>query len=350
MKMKALVYHGDHNISLEMVDKPVILKPTDAIVKVTKTTICGTDLGIFKGKNPEVASGRILGHEGIGIVESVGDSVSNVKVGDKVLISCITPCGKCDNCRKQLYSHCREEEGGWKFGYMINGTQAEYVRVPFADNSLYKYPATISDDVAVMLSDALPTGHEIGVKYGNVKPGDSIAIVGAGPVGMGALLTSQLYSPANIIVIDLDENRLKMAKELGATHTIVPSENLLKDVQAIVGKDGVDVAIEAVGVPQTWDVCQTIVKPGGNIAVVGVHGKKVDFNVQNLWIKNLTITTGLVNTNTTPMLINGVSTGKLPVEKLITHKFNLSDMMKAYETFLNAADTKAMKLLIDAEK
>ncbi|ENY68626.1 Alcohol dehydrogenase [Metamycoplasma auris 15026] len=348
--MKALVYHGEHNISLEMVDKPVILKPTDAIIKVTRTTICGTDLGIYKGKNPEVASGRILGHEGIGILEEVGSSVSNVKVGDKVLIGCITPCGKCDNCRRQLYSHCREQEGGWKLGYMINGTQAEYVRVPFADNSLYKYPQSINDEVAVMLSDALPTGHEIGVQYGNVGPGKSVAIIGAGPVGMGALLTAQLYSPAQLIVIDLDKNRLEMAKKLGATHTLTPDEKLFDNLKEIVGSDGVDVAIEAVGIPQTWDICQKIVKPGGHVSIVGVHGKPVDFNVQNLWIKNITITTGLVNTNTLPMLINAVSTGKLPVSQLITHKFNLSDMMKAYETFINAADNKAMKIFIDATK
>ncbi|ENY53762.1 Alcohol dehydrogenase [Metamycoplasma alkalescens 14918] len=350
MKMKALVYHGEHNISLELVDKPTILKPTDAIVKVTRTTICGTDLGIYKGKNPEVASGRILEHEGIGIVEEVGESVSNVKVGDKVLIGCITPCGKCDNCRKQLYSHCRETEGGWKLGYMINGTQAEYVRVPFADNSLYKYPQTINDEVAVMLSDALPTGHEIGVQYGHVSPGKSVAIIGAGPVGMGALLTAQLYSPAHLIVIDLDKNRLEMARKLGATHTLVPDEELFDNLKEIVGEDGVDVAIEAVGIPQTWDVCQQIVKAGGNISIVGVHGKPVNFNVQNLWIKNITLTTGLVNTNTLPMLINAVSTGKLPVSDLITHRFNLSDMMQAYETFINASDNEAMKIFIDATK
>ncbi|KAF7378528.1 hypothetical protein HZH68_017185 [Vespula germanica] len=227
--MKALVYHGEHNISLELVDKPTILKPTDAIVKVTRTTICGTDLGIYKGKNPEVASGRILGHEGIGIVEEVGESVSNVKVGDEVLIGCITPCGKCDNCRKQLYSHCRETE----------------------DNSLYKYPQTINDEIAVMLSDALPTGHEIGVQYGHVSPGKSVAIIGAGPVGMGALLTAQLYSPGHLIVIDLDKNRLEMARKLGATHTLVPNEKLFDNLKEIVGEDGVDVAIEAVGIPQT---------------------------------------------------------------------------------------------------
>ncbi len=349
MKMKALVYHGDHNIKFEEVEKPVIQKPTDVIVKILKTTICGTDLGIYKGKNPEVADGRILGHEGIGIVEEIGESISNVKVGDKVIVSCVTPCGKCDNCRVQLYSQCRETEGGWKFGYMIDGTQAEYVRVPFGDNSLYKYPETISDDIAVMISDALPTGHEIGVQYGQVAPGKTVAIVGAGPVGMGALLTSQFYSPSKIIVIDFDENRLKMAKEMGATHTLVPSANLVDDIKAIVGEDGVDVAIEAVGMPATWDTCQQIVKAGGNISVVGVHGKSVDFNLQSLWIKNLTITTGLVNTNTTPLIINACSAGKLPMEKLITHRFDFNDMMKAYDTFLNAAEHGTMKVLLEVK-
>ncbi|WP_067141692.1 zinc-dependent alcohol dehydrogenase family protein [Oceanivirga salmonicida] len=347
--MKALVYHGEHNIKFEEVPKPVIKKPTDAIVKIVKTTICGTDLGIYKGKNPEVADGRILGHEGIGIVEEIGSSVSNLKVGDKVIIGCVTPCGKCDNCKTQLYSHCREEEGGWKFGYMIDGTQAEYVRVPFADNSLYKYPNSISDDVAVLISDNLPTGHEIGVQYGGVKPGSTVAIVGAGPVGMGTLLTSQFYSPSKIIVIDFDKNRLELAKKMGATHTIVPSDNLVEDIKAIVGEDGVDVAIEAVGMPATWATCQQIVKAGGNIAVVGVHGKAVDFELQSLWIKNLTVTTGLVNTDTIPLLINAVSSGRFPMEKLITHRFKFNDMMNAYDTFLNAANTNAMKVLLEVE-
>ncbi len=356
--MKALVYHGEHNIALEEVPKPVIKRPTDVIVKMVKTTICGTDLGIYKGKNPEIdekfkaegKDGRILGHEGVGIVDEVGEAITNFKKGDKVLISCVTPCGTCSYCRTQLYSQCKDDEGGWKLGYMVDGTQAEYVRVPFGDNSLYKYPDTIDDEVAVMLSDILPTGHEIGVQYGQVKPGDAIAIVGAGPVGMGALLTAQFYSPAIIIMIDLDENRLAMAKELGATHVLQPSDNIVEEIQKIVGGDGVDVAIEAVGIPPTWDVCQKIVRAGGNIANAGVHGKKVDFDIHKLWIKNLTITTGLVNTNTTPMLMKAVSTNKLPMKNLITHRFNLSDMMSAYDTFLNASETKAMKLIIDSQK
>ncbi|GET28409.1 zinc-dependent alcohol dehydrogenase family protein [Prolixibacter sp. SD074] len=345
--MKALVYHGEHNIALEEKSNPKIENTTDAIVKVVKTTICGTDLGIYKGKNPYMRDGIILGHEGIGIIEEVGEGVSQFKVGDKVLISCITSCGSCEYCKKQLYSHCKD--GGWILGHMIDGVQAEYVRIPYADNSLYKIPKTIDDDVAVMLSDILPTGHEIGVQYGNVKPGDAIAIVGAGPVGMSVLLTAQFYSPTIIVMIDLDENRLEMAKSLGATHTLKPSENIKENIAEIVGEEGVDVAIEAVGLPQTWDTCQKIVKPGGNIANVGVHGKKVDFEIQDLWIKNLTITTGLVNTNTTPMLMKAVATNKLPVDKLITHHYKLNEIEKAYDVFINASKEKALKIIIDAD-
>lgn len=342
--MKALVYHGDHNIALEEKPKPGILKPTDVILKVLKTTICGTDLGIYKGKNPEIANGRILGHEGVGIVEEVGESVRQFKKGDKVLISCITSCGSCEYCKKQLYSHCKD--GGWILGYMIDGVQAEYVRIPHADNSLYKIPASIDDEVAVLLSDILPTGHEIGVQYGSVKPGDAIAIVGAGPVGMSVLLTSQFYSPSIIIMIDMDENRLNLAKELGATHIInSATENVLETIKSIVG-DGVDVAIEAVGIPATWDICQKIVKPGAHIANVGVHGVKVDFEIEKLWIKNLTITTGLVNTNTTPMLIKAVSANRFDLKKLITHHYKLDEIEQAYQTFLNGAKEKALKIII----
>lgn len=343
--MKALVYHGDHNIALEERPKPTIIKPTDVIVKILKTTICGTDLGIYKGKNPDITPGRILGHEGIGVIEEVGESVSQFKVGDKVLISCVTSCGSCEYCKKQLYAHCKD--GGWILGYMIDGVQAEYARIPHADNSLYKIPETISDETAVMLSDILPTGHEIGAQYGNVKPGDTIAIIGAGPVGMAVLLTAQFYSPAVIIMVDMDENRLALAKELGATHTVNSgTENAVEAILKIAGGDGVDVAIEAVGIPATWDICQKIVKPGAHIANVGVHGVKVDFEIEKLWIKNLTITTGLVNTNTTPMLIKAASANKLPLQKLITHRFKLEEIEHAYEIFLNGAKEKAIKIII----
>lgn len=343
--MKALVYYGDHHIALEDRAKPTILKPTDALVKIIKTTICGTDLGIYKGKNPEIESGRILGHEGVGIIEEVGDSVSQFKKGDKVIISCITSCGSCEYCKKQMYSHCKD--GGWILGYMIDGVQAEYARIPHADNSLHKIPATIDDDIAVLLSDILPTGHEIGVQYGKVKPGDEIAIIGAGPIGMSALLTAQFYTPSKIIMVDLDDNRLQLAKELGATHTInSKTTNVEKAIKDIVDGDGVDVAIEAVGLPQTWDICQKIVKPGAHIANVGVHGQKVDFEINKLWIKNLTITTGLVNTNTTPMLLKAVSTNSLDLKKMITHHFPLSELEHAYQVFINGAEEKALKIII----
>lgn len=343
--MKALVYRGEHKIGLEDKPMPAIQKPTDAIVRILKTTICGTDLGIYKGKNPEIPMGTILGHEGLGIVEEVGGSVTQFKKGDKVLISCITSCGACEYCKKQLYAHCKD--GGWILGHMIDGTQAEYVRTPHADNSLYKVPATLDDEVAVLLSDILPTGHEIGVQYGNVKPGDTVAIVGAGPIGLAVLLTAQFYSPARIIMIDTDDNRLELAKELGATHVINPTKENAEEAVFKIAAEGVDVAVEAVGVPATWNICQHIVKPGAHIATVGVHGQKVDFELEKLWIKNLTVRTGLVNTNTTPMLIKVADSDKLPLKKLITHRFQLDQIEEAYKVFLNAAEEKAVKLIIN---
>ncbi len=278
--MKALVYKGPGQKVWESVPSPKIAQPTDAIVKIAKTTICGTDLHILKGDVPAVTSGRILGHEAVGIVDEVGAAVRNCKKGDRVLVSCITSCGKCEYCKRQMYAH--SEDGGWILGHLIDGTQAEYVRIPHADNSLYPVPARADEEALVMLSDILPTGFEIGVLYGGVKPGDAVAIVGAGPVGLAALLTAQFYSPSKVFMIDLDDARLDVAKKFGATHVLNSSR--AKVVEAILAetKDGVDVAIEAVGVPQTFDVCQNIVRPGGHIANVGVHGKSVDFQIQKL--------------------------------------------------------------------
>lgn len=343
--MKGLVYGGPGKIELKEVPVPGIEKPTDALVRVVKTTICGTDLGILHGKTPTCKPGTTLGHEGVGVIEMVGDGVRNFKKGDHVIISCITSDGTCEYCKKQMYSHC--EDGGWILGHLINGTQAEYVRIPHADNSLHLIPSGSDEEALVMLSDILPTGHEIGVINGQVKPGDTIAIVGAGPVGMAALLTSLFYSPAKIYMIDLDENRLKLAKEFGATDTINSGkEDALKKILSET-KDGVDVAIEAVGMPATFDLCQKIIRPGGNIAIVGVHGKSVDLQLQDLWIQNITLTTGLVNTNTTPMLLKTVTSKKINPKKLITHHFKLEEIEKAYEVFGNASEEKAMKVIIE---
>jgi len=345
--MNALVYGGPGKKEWKEVPTPQLIAPTDAIVKVLKTTICGTDLHILKGDVPAVTAGRILGHEGVGIIEETGTAVNNFKKGDHVLISCITSCGKCEYCKKQMYSHC--EDGGWILGHLIDGTQAEYVRIPHADNSLYPIPAGANEEALVMLSDILPTGHEIGVLNGTVKPGDTIAIVGAGPIGMSVLLTAQFYSPARIIMIDVDENRLEVAKKFGATDIINPAKEDVGKLVARLTKDGVDVAIEAVGIPQTFDVCQNIIRPGGHIANVGVHGKSVELQIQKLWIQNITITTGLVNTNTTPMLMKTVQSEKLQPEKLITHRFTFNQVIDAYEVFGNAAKEKAIKVLISNE-
>jgi alcohol dehydrogenase len=343
--MKALVYHGPGKKSWEEVPMPVLKESTDAVVKILKTTICGTDLHIMKGDLPAVTDGRIIGHEGVGVIEEVGSAVSTFKKGDHVIISCITSCGKCEYCKKAMYSHC--EKGGWILGNLIDGCQAEYVRIPYADNSLYPIPAGADEEALVMLSDILPTGFECGVLNGKVKPGDTIAIVGSGPIGMAALLTAQFYTPAEIIMIDMDENRLNVAKTFGATHVINSSkENAVEKIMSLTNGRGVDAAIEAVGIAATFELCERIVGVGGHIANIGVHGTSVTLHMENLWSQNITITTRLVDTVTTPMLFKTVQSGKLDPKKLITHHFKLDQIVEAYETFGNASKEKALKVIL----
>jgi len=315
-------------------------------VKVTKTTICGTDLHILKGDLPTCEPGRILGHEGVGVVDKIGPAVTAFKPGDRVLISCVTACGKCEYCRRAMFSHCTT--GGWILGNQIDGTQAEYVRIPHADTSLYPIPEGADEEALVMLSDILPTGFECGVLNGKVAPGSTVAIVGSGPVGLAALLTAQLYSPAEIIMIDLDDNRLGVARKFGATQTVNSADGKAADtVMAMTGKRGVDTAIEAVGIPATFELCEKIISPGGTIANIGVHGKKVDLHLESLWDRNISITTRLVDTVTIPMLFKTVRSKKIDPKLLITHRFRLANILDAYETFGAAAKTKALKVIIE---
>lgn len=346
--MKALVYRGPGQKALEDRPKPQIIAPSDAIVRVTRTTICGTDLHILKGDVPTCQPGTVLGHEGMGIVEDVGAGVTAFRAGDPVLISCITSCGKCDYCRRGMYSHCTT--GGWTLGHTVDGTQAEFVRIPHADTSLHRIPAGMEEvDALVMLSDILPTGMECGAINGRVQPGSTVAIVGAGPVGLAALLASKFYSPAEIIMIDLDPNRLGVARTLGATATVNSgTADAVEAVMAMTGGRGVDVAIEAVGIPQTFAICEGVVGAGGTIANVGVHGAKVDLHLERLWAHNITLTTRLVDTVTTPMLLKTVQAGTLHPGQLITHHFRLADILDAYETFGRAAAHDALKVLITA--
>ncbi len=344
--MKALIYVAPGKKALEDRPIPTIASSTDAIVKVTKTTICGTDLHILKGDVPTCKPGRILGHEGIGVVDKIGTGVTEFKPGDHVLISCITADGKCEYCRKGMYSHC--VNGGWILGNTIDGTQAEYVRIPFADTSLYKIPAEVDEESMVMLSDILPTGFECGVLNGKVQPGNTVAIVGSGPIGLAALLTAQFYSPAEIIMIDVDSNRLDVAKRFGATKTINSSDGKAAEkVMQITNKRGVDTAIEAVGVPATFNICEDIVAPGGIIANIGVHGTKVDLHLERLWSQNIAITTRLVDTFATPMLLKTVQSQKINPKLLISHHFKLENILEAYDTFGQAAKTKALKVIIE---
>jgi alcohol dehydrogenase len=345
--MKALVYLARGKKALDERPKPEIASPTDAIVKITKTTICGTDLHILKGDVPTCRPGRILGHEGVGVVDEVGTGVTMFKPGDHVLISCISACGKCEYCRKQIYSHCTT--GGWILGNAIDGTQAEFVRIPHADMSLYPIPEGADEEALVMLSDILPTGFECGVLNGKVQPGSTVAIVGSGPIGLAALLTAQFFSPAEIVMIDLDDNRLEVAKRFGATSTINSADgNAAEAVMKMTGNRGVDAAIEAVGIPATFELCEKIVAAGGVIANIGVHGIKADLHLESLWDRNISITTRLVDTAAIPMLMKTVLARKIDPKLLITHRFRFDDIIDAYETFGHAAETKALKVIIEA--
>ena len=350
--MKALVYHGPGKKAWEDVPPPQIRRPTDAIVRIDTTTICGTDLHILKGDVPAVTPGRVLGHEGVGVITEVGSAVTSFGVGDNVLISCIKSCGRCTFCKQALHAHCLGDEGavgiGWVFGHLIDGTQAEFVRVPYADTSLYKVPEGVTNQQAVMLSDILPTGFEIGVQYGQTKPGDVVAVIGAGPIGLSVMMTAALYGAAKIIALDLDMNRIEQARKFGATHVVHAADADWKGkAMALTDGFGVDVAVEAVGVSSTFEMATQIVRPGGHVANVGVHGRPVPLRLQDLWIHNITISMGLVNTNTTPMLLKLVAEGRLDVDKFASHHFELGDMLAAYDTFGRAAETKALKVIIE---
>lgn len=343
--MKGLVYYGVGIQQWEDRPEPRLQNPMDAIVRMSKTTICGTDLHIMKGNVPTVNQGRILGHEGIGVIEEIGAGVTEHQVGDTVLISCITSCGKCATCKKGSYGHCIN--GGWILGNTIDGCQAEYVRIPYADGSLHQLPAGADEEAYVMLSDILPTGLEVGVLEGKVRPGCTLAIVGAGPVGLAALLTAQFYSPANIIMIDIDDNRLSVAEALGATHLINNSDGkAIDEVMKLTEGMGVDVTIEAIGTPVGWDICENIVAAGGNIAILGVHGKSVTLHLEQMWKRNFTLTAGLVHTTTIPMLMSAVQARRVQPRKLISHHLGLSEIRHAYDVFSTAAQHQALKVLM----
>ncbi len=346
--MKALVYHGPGRMAWEDTPKPGISAATDAIVRVDATTICGTDLHIMKGDLPATTDGRILGHEAVGTVESVGSAVKNVKPGDRVLVSCVSACGTCRFCREGRYGQCLGG-GGWILGYMIDGTQAEYVRVPFADTSTYPVPDGVADEDLLMLADILPTSYEVGVLNGHVFPGDVVAIVGAGPIGLSAMMTARLFSPSHIVAIDLADTRLDAAKRFGADVLVNSGrDDPLMVVQELTGGLGADVAIEAVGIPATFELATALVRPGGRIANIGVHGKPATLHLETLWTRDVTITTGLVDTFSTPTLIRLLAGGQLNTSVFVTQRFALDDMMAAYDTFGRAAETGALKVVLTA--
>jgi alcohol dehydrogenase len=345
--MKALVYHGPGQRGWDSVNDPSITDPTDIVVRIDTTTICGTDLHILKGDVPAVTPGTILGHEAVGTVEEVGAGVTSVVPGDRVLMSCISSCGRCRFCKEGRYGQCIGG-GGWIFGHLINGLQAEYARVPFADNSVYKVPEALTDEQVLFLADILPTAFEVGVLNGHVQPGDTVAIVGAGPIGLAAILTSRLFTPGHIVAIDLAESRLASARRFGADVTINNgSEDAVARIMDLTNGLGADVAFEAVGEPPTFELAADVIRPGGRVANIGVHGHSAELHLEKLWIRDVTITTGLVDTFSIPQLMRLIASGRLDPELFATHRFALSDTMDAYDTFGDAATTNALKVVLE---
>jgi len=348
--MHAVVYHGPGQKSWDEVPDPQLVEPTDAIVRVDTTTICGTDLHILKGDVPAVTDGRVLGHEAVGTVEEVGAAVTTIKPGDRVLVSCISACGRCRYCREARYGQCLGG-GGWILGHLVDGTQAEKVRVPFADTSTYLVPAGVPDEHVLMLADILPTGYEVGVLNGRVAPGDVVAVVGAGPIGLAAIVGAQLFSPSAIVAVDLADSRLEAAKQFGATVTVNNSrEDAVEELKRLTDGLGADVAIEAVGVPEAFELCTRLIRPGGRVANVGVHGKPVTLHLEDLWIRDVTVTTGLVDTYATPTLLRLVASQQLDAGRFTTHRFALDQFMEAYDVFSRPAETSALKVVVSRKE
>jgi alcohol dehydrogenase len=346
--MKALVYHGPGQRSWDSVPDSTILDPADAVVRIDSTTICGTDLHILKGDVPEVRPGTVLGHEAVGTVMEVGAAVTTIAPGDRVLVSCITSCGRCRYCREGHYGLCTGG-GGWIFGHLIDGLQAEYARVPFADTSVYKVPEGLTDDQVLFLADIMPTAYEVGVLNGRVVPGDTVAIVGAGPIGLAAIMTARLHTPGRIVAIDLADSRLEKALEFGADVAVNNGgDDAIARIKDLTGGEGADVAIEAVGVPETFELCTELVRPGGRVANVGVHGHSATLHLERLWIRDVMITTGLVDTNTTPRLLKLIEGGRLDPTVFATHRFPLGESEGAYDVFSAAAETHALKVVLEA--
>ncbi|MFG3298184.1 zinc-dependent alcohol dehydrogenase family protein [Micromonospora chersina] len=343
--MKALVYGGPGEKSWSEIPDPTIVDPRDAIIRVDAVTICGTDLHILGGDVPEVQPGRVLGHEAVGTVVAVGDGVASLKVGDRVLASCISACGVCRYCREGAYGQCLGG-GGWILGHTVDGVQAEYARIPFADLSTYRLPEQVSDEAAVLLADILPTSYEVGVLNGRVRPGDTVVVVGAGPIGLAAIQTARLYSPAHIVAVDKAQSRLDAAKRFGADLTVLADDDPLEVVRSVTDGLGADVAVEAVGVPATFELCTTLVRPGGRVANIGVHGKPATLHLERLWIRDITITTGLVDTRTTPTLLNMLVAGQLDTAHMVTHRYRLDEIVEAYDVFARPADTGALKVVL----
>lgn len=345
--MKAFVYHGPEKMSLDQVPKPTIIKPTDAIVKVTTSTICGTDKHIRHGGMPEVEPGRIIGHEFCGIVEEVGSSVNKFKKGDRVAVSCVTQCMDCYYCRRGMYSQCTT--GSWIFGYMIDGCQADYVRVPYADSGMYIIPDSLTDEDVLFVGDILSTGY-FGAENGNIQPGDTVAVFGSGPVGMCAMATARLWGPARIVAVDIDDSRLEFAKKNGwADYALNPQKvDVVQALKDMTGGRGADVTIEANGFEPTFKGAIDGVRAGGTVSLIGVFEKPQVVEMNKLWKKNIAIKMGLVNANRISELIDLIKEGKLNMKPLITHTLPLSQVAEGYDIFEERRDN-AIKVVLKGD-
>ncbi|KAJ5328697.1 hypothetical protein N7452_009087 [Penicillium brevicompactum] len=346
--MKAIVYTGGSDISIEVHPKPVILEATDAIVRVLHTTICGTDLHILQGHVPTCTPGRILGHEGVGVIETLGADVTNFTVGQVVVISCITSCGACYYCDRKMPSQC--ETGGWILGNKIDGTQAEYVRIPHASFSLHVLPKSIDQKVAVTLSDTVPTSYECGILNGSIQPGSTVAIIGTGPIGLMILqMAKKLYSPSMTAVIGRGHSRLNTATSMGADHAfsvLDGQEVAISSALSATKERGFDVVIEAVGTPESFELSQALVGPGGTIASLGVFGQSCELHLEKLWNRNICLRTRLIDAVSTPDLLKMVETGGIEPQFLISHKFTFDEIQKAYEAFEAPSKHGTLKVVL----
>ena len=337
--MKAVVYKGNGEIALEDRPIPKILDDRDAIIKVTLTTICSSDIHIKHGAVPRAVPGTILGHEFVGRVVETGSAVKKIKPGDRVSVNVETFCGECFFCKRGFVNNCTDPDGGWALGCRIDGGQAEYVRIPFADNGLTVIPDHVSDEQALFNGDILSTGYWA-AKIGELNPADTVAVIGAGPTGLCTMMCARLYTPARIIAIDTDEYRLNLAKEKGlADITLIPGrDDPEKVIKELTDGRGADTVFEVAGGADTFQTAWKIARPNAVVVVVAMYEEAQELPLPDMYGKNLVFKTGGVDGSYCREIMDLTACGKLDAGFLITHRCSLNDIMNAYDIFENKKD------------